>query len=196
MKNIIATFTIIFLLALSSCGKDNELSEEDALCGKYQLKAVSWSGNALDLNNDGIGHWDLINEFNQLPGYAPLAYTTIVSNGNEEINNDDSKLTVLASLPLPLYQKVGDNYKIKYLISLPFTLHIKDLKHTYEYPVFPKDKPNSTTFDNLSDIYEVRVVEIDKDTIKIDIRCTLLQKSSTGKSYPQTGYLYYTFSRK
>lgn len=54
------------------------------MVGTYLLTNIFWSGNALDINGDGIGSWELLDEFSQMIGSSEFTYISSIQNSLAE----------------------------------------------------------------------------------------------------------------
>ncbi|MGP1621895.1 MAG: hypothetical protein ACTTGX_05415 [Candidatus Cryptobacteroides sp.] len=72
-------FILLLAFLVFSCQSKKEENiispKSDGFYGHYILAAVNWQGSFLDLDEDGVGHYDVLQEFMNISGYDEYSAT-------------------------------------------------------------------------------------------------------------------------
>lgn len=193
---IFAFFLSVFVF--TSCSKeenDNTPFDTKAVeyVGEYQIESIFWSGNSLDFDLDGKFHNELTNELRNLPNYNIKEYITVISF-EKEARTDSSYLQINADLPYPDFRKKNEDITLSSVnyVSQNFTIkNVRDLIAPFEI------KPNVLNLTDsselfLSNISEVNIESINKEEIKIRMKCKMFDLT---KNKQEENYLHYCFRK-
>ena len=193
-----AVLLLVCLCCMTACGDDKlDPNSYEALSrqhiGEFTLKKIHWDGQSVDMNNDGVARWDLLeNEMDKALGYYPPNHEAKVEEGKVPTEwNGRPFLNVLAQLPYPLYESSEKGHIVKRIAYLPVNLQmiyydnlsstiINHVPHSDESDIF------------IGKIEEILISEFKPETFTIRVRCTMydLNQEET------TNYLRYTYERK
>lgn len=167
------------------------------LFGDYELVEVSSPG-VPDLNNDFIGHSDLLYEFQNNLGYFEPDYTACVCDGIYYPSGQKGKSAVAfnVTLPYPYYVVKNGEWICTCIKKINFTIRADEDSF---YPGVTCCKA-SPTYDDPDDVFLSRVREIglnvqsyDARSFQIVLRCTM---PVIDRHELQENYIYYDFLRK
>ena len=103
----ISIITLLCMQIISACTKVAADDDLTRYIGSYTIDSIYWTGEIVDINGDGIGERDLINEYYGLGGFVKDWVKGSV------MMIDDT--TVSFNSTIPVYVTDGsDKYKIKY----------------------------------------------------------------------------------
>ena len=193
---IFAFFLSVFVF--TSCSKeenDNTPFDTKAVeyVGEYQIESIFWGGNSLDFDLDGKFHNELTNELRNLPNYNIKEYITVISF-EKEARTDSSYLQINTNLPYPDFRKKNEDITLSSIncVSQNFTIkNVRDLIAPFEI------KPNVLNLTDsselfLSNISEVNIESINKEEIKIRMKCKMFDLT---KNKQEENYLHYCFRK-
>lgn len=198
-KILITIFAFLLsVFVFTSCSKEeNDDSSFDTKAieyvGEYQIESVLWSGNSLDFNLDGKFHNELTNELTNFPNYNIKEYITVISV-EKEARKDSSYLQINANLPYPDFRKKNEEITLSSInyVSQNFSVkNVRGLIASFEI------KPNVLNITDsselfLSNISEVNIESINKEEIKIRMKCKMFDLT---KNKQEENYLHYCFRK-
>lgn len=198
-KILITIFAFLLsVFVFTSCSKEeNDDSSFDAKAieyvGEYQIESIFWSGNSLDFNLDGKFHNELTNELTNFPNYNIKEYITVISV-EKEARKDSSYLQINANLPYPVFRKKNEEITLSSINYVSQNFSVKNVRGL----IAPFEiKPNVLNITDsselfLSNISEVNIESINKEEIKIRMKCKMFDLT---KNKQEENYLHYCFRK-
>lgn len=179
-------FSLIPFLFVN-CGKtlEDPFAEiSDSVCGDYFLESASFS-KTLNLNNDGIGSGDLLDEFKELQGYLP-------SKNFASVREMDGK-RILIDYYVPYH---ASSYRGDEFVSLGCAYQEACSIGTWEKYEKGEMSWKDETFSGFSSIpsagvKEAAVVKLEGNVMWIYVTMEMID----GKGEKQYGVLYMHFRR-
>jgi len=136
------------LLCLASCGKTDPVEPGiQMLYGDYTLSDIHWLGLSVNLNDDDMGYWDLLYEFQNIIGYYEPDYTVVINDGitysytKKRAKNDPADFFLSNILDISLVADSYDSntFRVGLHCKLPCGLgDSKTLNENYLYYEFKK----------------------------------------------------------
>lgn len=172
-------------------GSFEALVEE--MCGEYVLSGMHWTGTPIDLNGDGTGYNDLIQELCCFNGYYEPNHYAEVAVSDIEQRDDDKTISVSVMLPYPDFlEKDGKTY-IAGVGYLPFTLRETyiggDTSVALTYgPVSFDQVPDEEIF--LKGITELRITDFKDREFTVRVRCHMKEADKTEYRHEYLNYYY------
>lgn len=185
---LIVAFCSLFFV---SCENDKpSLSIIDMATGEYELVDVHWNGLPLDLDNDGVAQYALLNEYKNLLGYFEKNHIATIGH------KKSTETKVEAQLAFPEYIEKDGDFQIRGLKYLPMSIGLENIDSPSSYQTFNfKNYDESDT--NLSDIYSITASNFTDNSFKLKLHCTLLHVDISNKSQSlETNYLVYTYRKR
>jgi hypothetical protein len=204
-KLLIMVLSFCCLYSLCSCEREEEPADTfefnvQKLFGDYNLTNIHWPGLAVDLNNDdeGVGYWSLLYEFQNKIGYYEPAYTATVTDGKVFNDSDKPSASFIVTIPCPNYLLSDGKWVCSGLRDIKVTLRANEenfLLATNCCEIVPGYRdPEDVFLASIRDISLV-VMSYDDSSFKVGLHCTLPHDNLDGTQELNENYLYYEFSK-
>lgn len=189
----------VCLFFAMSCEKiDTPESDIHMLYGDYSLSNVRWYGQPIDLNNDGIGHNNLLSEFQNKIGYYEPEYNAIVTDSAKSIDEDPESATAFnVSIPYPYFVVVEGEWKCIEIRTFKITLRA----HKGNFYLHSNCCQTYPGFNDPSDIFLSCVKEIslvvdsyDDQLFNVGLHCIMPNNCGTEQELLDN-YLYYEYTK-
>lgn len=197
----IASSITVCMICLMGCAKlEPSEPEQDIhmLYGNYTLSDIHWPGTSVDLNNDGIGFWDLLYEFQNKIGYYEPDYTAVVTEGTTYSYKEPhaKKSTAFnVVLPYPYYVEDQGIWRCIEIRTLKYSVRATEESfHLVSNCCETKPGFNDPTDLFLSNVSEISLV-VDSYTdnvFKIGLECILPHDIGESQTLDKD-YMYYEF---
>lgn len=191
---------IAAVLSAVACEKPNKDSDIYNLYGNYKLSNIHWSGQAVNLNQDGLSYWDLLYEFKDILGYCEQSYVATVDDAmklSEEDSFSGAETAFSAILPYPKFVVSEGKWVCTQISSIGVTL--RGDKENFMLNgntcfLYPKNFDGEDLF--LANVKEISlfVESFDAKSFSIAVKCTL-PSDQLGEQQLNENYIYYKFTR-
>lgn len=198
MKRILT----IILIAASICACDSYTQPDSfeakaaMYLGEYELTKAHWEGLAIDLNDDGRGSWDLLNEYIYAFGYYEPYHNATVTMGktSETYFGDAPYISVNVHLPFPAYTYEDGSYRVIGIKYIPMTIRVDNLDYKNRIArIIFKEYDEDT--ERAGDIYNLVITEMTEHGFNLRLNCSLLHEDANGIQTVNRNYLNYTYTR-
>lgn len=195
-------FLLAFVLSFCACGKidlDPQEANVRKLYGSYNLSEVHWSGLSVDVDSDGIGRWDLLeDEFKPMFGYFSEDYRADVKGivvGDGE--SAEPAVEFNAAIPYPYYVISDGKWFCSRIKKLKVSLNA-ETRHVSVFSslgyVNPKINDPYDIFLSGIDAMCVTVSSFDDGSFELRLHCTLPHGLADEQEL-DGDYLSYTFKK-
>lgn len=207
MKKVLVLILSFFcMLSFVSCEKENKPDSFESnmhrMYGDYKLSDIHWPGLPVDLNNDGIGYWDLLYEFKNKIGYYEPDYIAMVNDGTVYSYKESYAEYATAfnvAIPYPYFIEDEGEWKCTSIRTIQLTL--RSTEKTFEfrtncsfiYPGF--NDPDDLFLANVKDISLV-VDSFEEKVFQIGVHCSLPTPPNGGGQTINENYLYYEYTKQ
>lgn len=188
MKKQILFVLMAAALLVAGCEEEEKMDPEGFeaktkdIVGRYEICRVFWSGLSADLDGDGIGRHEMLDEYENILGWShKMSWAEI----DADVKNETARLE--ARIPYPILTKEEDRYVATKIDYLPLSIEISDLDRLYHNSLrFHNPEDNSDIY--LSTVDEILISEMEDGTLTLRVHCALVPDDIY--------YLYLTFRKE
>lgn len=199
-QSVMLVLSFALMTAFVSCDKDDDepkpLSKQEAfaqkLYGDYVLEGVHWSGLPVDLNRDGTGRWELMDEFKAMLGFYMPDYVTNVCAGKTE-----EYIEFNFAIPCPHFVLEDSLWVCTEMRTIKKTMTAKvNYLKPYQGALWSAPKPVTGDSDLfVASIKDIEVYTEDADSKKLLVRVHCTMPHAHGDHQLNENYMYFTFKR-